>query len=74
MRQFAFSVVRQASGEFVQRWEPPDRFDPALDIHLGQQFTTADGRYAVVAYQLYDERDAHADVDGVIEVARIDDQ
>jgi hypothetical protein len=39
---------------------------------LGQQFTTSDGRYAVVGYQVYDEGDPDAGVNGVIEVARID--
>jgi hypothetical protein len=72
MGQFAFLVIRKASGEVVQRWEPPDPFDPSLDVHLGQQFVTGNGRYAVVGYQVYAERAPDADVNGVIEVARID--
>ena len=62
--------IRQVSGEVLLRWEPPDPFDPSLDIHLGQQFITGEGRYAVVGYRLF-EGERGGDVNGIIEVARI---
>ena len=68
MGQFAFSVNRHASGELVQRWEPPDPFDPSLDIHVGQQFSATSGPYTVVSFDVYDERDRDADVNWVIQV------
>lgn len=68
MGQFAFSVIRQRTGEVVQRWEPPDPFEPSLDIRVGQQFFTASGRHIVVSFNVYDERDSDADVNGVIHV------
>lgn len=68
MGQFAFLVIRQASGEVIQRWEPLDPFEPSLDIRVGQQFHTKSGRYTVVSFDLYGERDPDADVNGIIEV------